>query len=77
MNGPREIDPDRLAAAHRLRATGALTDSAFIVWAMAETGISHRDIAILRHRSKGTITEQLTRARRLIDQETTCPASEA
>lgn len=65
----RTIDPDKLAAAQRLRDAGTLSDDAYLSWCMAEVGITHRDIAFYRERSKGTITEQITRARRLVDQE--------
>lgn len=63
------IDPDRLAAADRLYQTGQLTDDAWIAWALAESGIAtHREIARIQGRSKGTVTEKIDRARRLIDQ---------
>lgn len=67
----RTIDAGKLAAAQRLHAQGHLTEGAYLAWCMAEVGITHRDIALLRRRSKGTITEQITRARRLVDNELT------
>lgn len=62
----RQIDEQTLAVAQRLLREGALTESGYLSWAMAEAGVSHRAIADYRKRSKGTITEQITRARRLI-----------
>lgn len=72
MRLDKRIDPDRLNAARRLHARGELSDAAFTAWGMAGIGITHRDIAMLRRKSKGTVTEQITRANRLIDQELTC-----
>lgn len=66
MTDLRTIDERALATAKRLLRDGVLTEGAYLAWAMAEAGVSHRAIADFRGRSKGTITEQITRARRLI-----------
>lgn len=69
MNDLRQIDERTLTVAQRLLRDGTLTESGYLSWAMAEAGVSHRAIADYRQRSKGTITEQITRARRLIAAE--------
>lgn len=69
MTNLRHIDEDTLAVAQRLLHDGTLTESGYLSWAMAEAGVSHRAIADYRQRSKGTVTEQITRARRLIAAE--------
>lgn len=39
-----------------------LTDTEYLTWAMHQLGVSQRDIAFWRRRSRGTIADTLTRA---------------
>lgn len=74
--GLRTIPAARIAAARALVQSGVLSAEAYVAWGMAESGISHRAIARERERSKGTVTDQIARARRLVDEEVArCRAS--
>ena len=64
MRRLKNIDPDRLAAAHRV-----LNDDQFITWGMAEVGVTQRAIAHYRKRSKGSVSDMLARARQLVEEE--------
>lgn len=68
----KRIDPERYAAAKRV-----LNEEQLLTWGMAELGISQRAIADYRQRSKGSVSDMLARARRLVEQEVArCRASE-
>lgn len=45
-----------------------LTDTEYLTWAMAQRGVSQRDIAFMRGRSPGTVSDTLARAERKIEE---------
>lgn len=49
-------------------ARRVLSDVEYLTWAMAMRGISQRDIALLRHRSRGTVADTIARAERKIEE---------
>jgi transcriptional regulator len=49
-------------------ARSVLTDTEYLTWAMAQRGITQRDIAFMRRRSLGTVSNTLIRAERKIEE---------
>lgn len=57
------VDAYTLAIAKRV-----LTDTEYLTWALHQSGLTQRDIAWYRRRSKGTISDTLRRAETRIEE---------
>lgn len=69
IDGLQVPDPERLAIALRWRDEGTMSESAYLIWAMAEAGVPQRSIADHVERSKGTVSDVLRHWRRRIEEE--------
>lgn len=49
-------------------AKRVLTDTEYLTWALHQTGMTHRDIAWWRRRSRGTVADAIVRAEQKIEE---------